>query len=239
MTDYFAPAVLAAALTLLCPTPAKADFTWLAPTWTANPFDVIGGPSAMAQPTFGPVNADLANSGGSISAGSDPDTANSGGFVMVTFSRTFVLFNDPYQSEVTLFGTLSGALNSSSAAAILAENSVLASAEITSVPDGGAFNFITAVDSSLAANSTDSKAVLTPTENTLDLPDGTYTVSGSLLITLSVEQAAVGIADSNADVNWVVGLTATKIVPEPSTCLLLGAEAAWLLAWAVRRRMRN
>ena len=106
------------------------------------------------------------------------------------------------------------------------------------MPDGGAFNFITAIASSIAANSTDSQAVLTPTENTLDLPDGTYTVSGSLLITLTVEQAAVGIADSNADVNWVVGLTATKIVPEPATYLLL-VEAAWSLAWACRRRRRN
>ena len=31
---------------------------------------------------------------------------------MVTLSRTFVLSNDPDKSEVTLFGTLSGALNS-------------------------------------------------------------------------------------------------------------------------------
>ncbi len=105
-------AVLAAGLALVWPTPGQADFMWKDPTWTVNKFDVIGGPGTTAQTTFGSLTADLANAGGAISASSDPNTVNSGGFLVVAFARRFRLFNDPDDSDVTLFGNLSGALNS-------------------------------------------------------------------------------------------------------------------------------
>jgi hypothetical protein len=78
---------------------------------------LLSGLAATAQTTFGDVTADLANAGGTMAAISDPNSVNSGGFLMVTFMRQFKLFNDPYGSEVTLFGILSGALNATSGAA--------------------------------------------------------------------------------------------------------------------------
>ncbi len=56
---------------------------------------------------------------------------------------------------------------------------------------------------------------------------------------MKVNQAPVGIADANADLNWVVGVTAQRIVPGPPTFLQLSAGASVLLAWLGRRQMRG
>jgi len=227
---------MAGALALMLPTAGRADFMWLAPTWTANQFDVIGGPGATAQTSFGPKTADVADAGGMISATSDPNTLNSGGFLMVTFSRSFQLFNDPNDSDVTLFGVLSGLLNTTSAApAIAASTDALGEAAIYDVPGGNSFNSVTAVANAIAINDTDNVGVLDPQESSMVLADGVYTISGSLMINLRVNQAGVGIGDANADINWLVGLTAVSIVPEPASYLLLGAEVS-LLAWLRWRR---
>ncbi len=182
--------MLAVGLTLAWRTPSRADFMWVG-NWPVNKFDVTIGP-ATAQTTFGSATADLANAGGSMAAVSDPNTLKSGGIVLVSFTRQFRLFNDPNGSDVTLFGTLSGALNASSRAAILADASGIGKAEIvntlTSIAVGDAAN---------AFNSTDNTPVLMPKDDSETLADGFYTVSGSLKIEVNANQGPVARADAN------------------------------------------
>jgi hypothetical protein len=225
-------AVLTVGLALVSPTASWADFMWMDNQWNVNKFDVTIGP-ATAQTTFGDVTADLANSGGSMTAISDPNTVNSGGFLMVTFMRQFKLLNDPYGSEVTLFGILSGALNATSGAAIMADASGSGMAEIVESP----LIFIFALDTALANNSTDDKFVMQPESRSGILSDGIYTVSGSLMVEVNVMQGQMAIANANADLSWIVGISAVP-VPEPATLLQVGAGCSVLLFWARRHRMR-
>jgi hypothetical protein len=229
--------VLAAGLALVWPRLAHADFLWMDATWTVNKFDVTAGPGTTAQPTFGAITADVANAGGTLAANSDPNTVNSGGFVRVAFMRRFRLFNDPDDSDVTLFGTLSGSLNSTSAApGISASTNVVGNAELRDVPGGELHNFLTSVKGTLALDDTANEVVMEPSENSRILPDGIYSLSGTFEIDVKVDQAQVGIADASADLNWVVGITAQRIVPEPPAFFQLTAGTSVLLGW---RRMRR
>ena len=226
-------AVLAVGLAFAWPAPSRGDFMWMG-NWQVNKFDAIGGPGTTVQPTFGDVTADLANAGGSMAASSDPNTVNSGGFLMVTFVRQFKLFNDPNDSLVTLFGTLSGTLNATSKApGISADAGAISRAQIVNT-----LTSIAAGDAALAINSTDNTFVLMPKDDSELLPDGMYTLSGSLRVDVTVNQAPVGIADANANVNWIVGISAVS-VPEPPAFLQLSVGASVLLVWLRWRRTRG
>ena len=235
----FAPAFIAVSLALIFATPAEADFKWVDPTWTLAFMNPTLGPSAVANPSFGSNTADIANAGGTISANSDPNTANSGGFVTVTFSRQFELFDDPDdEADVTLFGALSGTLDTTSAAPKIAvATDATGQATIENVADRISFNSISATDSAIAIDETDNVAVFMLKEDSMTLDDAVYTLSGELTINLRANQGPTAIAAANADINWLVGLTVT---PEPASYLELGAEiglvAVWLY-WGKKRRL--
>jgi hypothetical protein len=232
------PAVLATGLALAWPTPGRADFMWVDPTWTVNKFDVIGGPGTAARPAFGNVTEDLADASGFMMAVSDPNTVNSGGFLNVSFSRQFKLFNDPQGSDVNLSGTLSGTINTTSAApAIAASSNGFGEAEILQmgVPQLG----ITAVGNAIAINDTDNTFVLETPNDAGSLPDGIYSVSGSLRIEVKVNLGPVAIASADTNLDWVVGLKAQDIAPEPPAFLQLSAGGFVLLARLGRRRARG
>jgi hypothetical protein len=232
-------AVLAAGPALAWPTPGRANFMWVDPTWTVNKVEAVGGAGAVAQPAFGSVTADLADASGFMMAVSDPNSINSGGFLNVFFARKFKLFNDPFGSDVNLFGTLSGTINTTSAApGIAASSNGHGEAEILQMGVPTAIG-ITAVDTAIAINDTDNTFVLETKNDAGELPDGVYSVSGFLRIEVKVNLAPVAIADANTNLDWVVGLTAQSIVPEPATFLQLGAGGFVLLARLGWRRARG
>ena len=208
-------AVLAVGLALAWPISAQADFMWMG-EWNIALVGVAVGPGSTAKPNFGNVMVDLANASGTAATISDPTMASTAD-VTVSFMRQFKLFNDPEDSDVTLFGILSGALNSTSAAPkVFASASTLVDADIV----GGFPIIITGAASVVAENDTDNEFLMTPVADSAILADGIYTVDGTLEVMVGASQSPVGLADANANVNWIVGVSAVPI-PEPSTFLQL------------------
>ena len=211
----FRLAVLAVGLALAWPTSGRADFIWFDDHWNFLLIGVPIGPGTTVKPDFGNAMADLANASGSAATITDPSMASSGD-VTVSFSRRFQLLNNPNDSDVTLFGTLSGVLTSSSAAAkVFAGAGTIVDATISGTPV-----IITGAANVIAENDTDNESLLEPRADSAILADGIYTVEGTLEVMVSATQDPVGLAEARAGINWIVGVSAFP-VSEPSTFLQL------------------
>jgi hypothetical protein len=228
--------LLVIGLILCWPTFSRADFIWVG-DWAFTLGSMTAGSSSTAMPNFGSTTAALADASGTASAVSDP-TVKASGQLTVTFAREFMLVNDPLGSHVTLFGTLSGALNTTSAVKnVAARANVFVDADIL---DNMGATQITLLDSAaaVARKGTDNVPLLKPLSNSVPLADGTYTVKGTLDLTVSTDMGAVAIADVNANANWIVGVSARSI-PEPraleQVCVAMVVLSVWLM-WGLRER---
>ncbi len=79
---------------------------------------------------------------------------------------------------------------------------------------------ITGAANVIAENDTDNESLLEPRADSAILSDGIYTVEGTLEVMVNATQDPVGLAEAQADINWIVGVSAVP-VPEPSTFLQL------------------